>query len=241
MSAPGPAFRHRSADMNTLVAVGTGAAFLYSVRRHRGARLLPRARRGAGRLLRGGGHHHRPDPHRQRLRGAGQEPHLGRAARAGRPAAEDGAGAAAADAGDATCRSSRCGAATRWSSARASGCRWTARCSRAPARSTSRCSPASRCRSRSRPGDRVIGGTINRTGAFRYRATTLGSDSVLAQIVRLMRDAQGSRAPIQRLADRISGDLRAGGDRRSPSPPSWSGTAGGRRRPCAPSRRRSRC
>ena len=53
-------------------------------------------------------------------------------------------------------------------------------------------------------GDRVIGGTINRTGAFRYRATTLGADSVLAQIVRLMRDAQGSRAPIQRLADRIS-------------------------------------
>ena len=54
-------------------------------------------------------------------------------------------------------------------------------------------------------GDRVIGGTINRTGAFRYRATTLGGDSVLAQIVKLMRDAQGSRAPIQRLADRISG------------------------------------
>jgi Cu+-exporting ATPase len=54
-------------------------------------------------------------------------------------------------------------------------------------------------------GDRVIGGTINRTGAFRYRATTLGADSVLAQIVKLMRDAQGSRAPIQRLADRVSG------------------------------------
>jgi Cu+-exporting ATPase len=54
-------------------------------------------------------------------------------------------------------------------------------------------------------GDRVIGGTINRTGAFRYTATTLGAQSVLAQIVKLMRDAQGSRAPIQRLADRISG------------------------------------
>ena len=54
------------------------------------------------------------------------------------------------------------------------------------------------------PGDRVIGGTINRTGAFTYRATTLGANSVLAQIVRLMRDAQGSRAPIQRLADRVS-------------------------------------
>ena len=56
-----------------------------------------------------------------------------------------------------------------------------------------------------KPGDAVIGGTINRTGAFRYRATTLGADSVLARIVRLMRDAQGSRAPIQKLADRISG------------------------------------
>jgi len=54
-------------------------------------------------------------------------------------------------------------------------------------------------------GDRVIGGTINRTGAFRFRATTLGADSVLAQIVKLMREAQGSRAPIQKLADRISG------------------------------------
>jgi Cu+-exporting ATPase len=55
------------------------------------------------------------------------------------------------------------------------------------------------------PGDRVIGGTINRTGALRYRATTLGADSTLAQIVKLMRDAQGSRAPIQGLADRVSG------------------------------------
>ncbi|HEX7019549.1 MAG TPA: heavy metal translocating P-type ATPase [Gemmatimonadaceae bacterium] len=54
-------------------------------------------------------------------------------------------------------------------------------------------------------GDTVIGGTMNGTGAFRYKATTIGADSVLAQIVRLMRDAQGSRAPIQRLADRIAG------------------------------------
>jgi Cu+-exporting ATPase len=54
------------------------------------------------------------------------------------------------------------------------------------------------------PGDRVIGGTVNRTGALRYRATTLGTASVLARIVRLMRDAQSTRAPIQALADRIS-------------------------------------
>ncbi|MCC7498172.1 MAG: cadmium-translocating P-type ATPase [Bryobacterales bacterium] len=54
------------------------------------------------------------------------------------------------------------------------------------------------------PGNPVIGGTINRTGSFRYRATALGDDSVLANIVRLMRAAQISRAPIQNLADRVS-------------------------------------
>lgn len=53
-------------------------------------------------------------------------------------------------------------------------------------------------------GDKVAGGTVNKTGAFRFQATTLGADSVLSQLVKLMRDAQGSRAPIQRLADRIS-------------------------------------
>ena len=55
-----------------------------------------------------------------------------------------------------------------------------------------------------RAGDRVIGATINRTGAVRVRATAVGPDSVLAQIVRLMRNAQASRAPIQELADRVS-------------------------------------
>ncbi|HVZ49223.1 MAG TPA: copper-translocating P-type ATPase, partial [Gemmatimonadaceae bacterium] len=54
------------------------------------------------------------------------------------------------------------------------------------------------------PGDRVIGGTMNGTGAVRVRATTLGDESVLAQIVRLMRDAQASRAPVQDFADRVS-------------------------------------
>ena len=53
-------------------------------------------------------------------------------------------------------------------------------------------------------GDRIVGGTVNTTGAFRYRATSVGSDSVLARLVKLMREAQGSRAPIQRLADRVS-------------------------------------
>jgi P-type Cu+ transporter len=56
-----------------------------------------------------------------------------------------------------------------------------------------------------KPGDTVIGGTFNETGAFRFRATRVGEDTVLQQIVRLVQRAQGSKAPIQRLADRISG------------------------------------
>jgi Cu+-exporting ATPase len=52
--------------------------------------------------------------------------------------------------------------------------------------------------------DRVMGGTINQKGSFQYRASSLGAGSTLSQIVRLLRDAQGSRAPIQRIADRVS-------------------------------------
>ncbi len=54
-------------------------------------------------------------------------------------------------------------------------------------------------------GAAVFGATINKTGAFRFRVTKVGRDTVLAQIVQLVSDAQGSRAPIQRLADRVSG------------------------------------
>ncbi len=52
--------------------------------------------------------------------------------------------------------------------------------------------------------DRVMGGTLNQYGSLQYRASSVGPNSTLAQIVRLLRDAQGSRAPIQRIADRIS-------------------------------------
>ncbi|MEX1207892.1 MAG: heavy metal translocating P-type ATPase [Acidimicrobiia bacterium] len=54
-------------------------------------------------------------------------------------------------------------------------------------------------------GATVIGATINRTGSFRFRATRVGRDTMLAQIIRMVRDAQGSKAPIQRTVDKVSG------------------------------------
>src|SRR5579875_4212184 len=54
-------------------------------------------------------------------------------------------------------------------------------------------------------GDRVIGATVNGAGSFVMRAERVGAETVLAQIVRMVASAQRSRAPIQRLADRVSG------------------------------------
>jgi Cu+-exporting ATPase len=55
-----------------------------------------------------------------------------------------------------------------------------------------------------RPGDEVIGATLNTSGSFLFRATRVGRDTALARIVAMVQSAQGSKAPIQRLADRIS-------------------------------------
>jgi len=52
-------------------------------------------------------------------------------------------------------------------------------------------------------GDEVVGGTVNTTGAFTFEATKVGADTVLAQIIRMVEDAQGSKLPIQALADKV--------------------------------------
>jgi Cu+-exporting ATPase len=54
------------------------------------------------------------------------------------------------------------------------------------------------------PGKLVFGATINKFGTFQFRATKVGKDTVLAQIIQLVEDAQGSKAPIQRLADQVA-------------------------------------
>ncbi len=54
------------------------------------------------------------------------------------------------------------------------------------------------------PGDEIVGAAMNKHGSFTFRATKVGRDTVLAQIIRLVEEAQGSKAPIQRLADRVS-------------------------------------
>ncbi len=56
-----------------------------------------------------------------------------------------------------------------------------------------------------RVGDKVIGATINQTGSFKFKATKVGKETLLAQIIKMVERAQGSKAPIQRLADVISG------------------------------------
>ena len=55
-----------------------------------------------------------------------------------------------------------------------------------------------------RPGDQVVGATLNKTGMFKFEATKVGKDTVLAQIIRLVEEAQGSKAPIQRVADYVA-------------------------------------
>jgi Cu+-exporting ATPase len=59
-------------------------------------------------------------------------------------------------------------------------------------------------------GDAVIGGTINKTGAFKFKATRIGKDTALAKIIKLVEDAQASKAPIQKLADWVAGHFILG-------------------------------
>ena len=97
----------------------------------------------------------------------------------------------------------------------------------------SACSPASPCPVEVGPGDAVVGATVNAGGRLVVRATRVGADTQLAQMARLVEEAQNGKAAVQRLADRVSGVFVPDRASRSPSPRSASGSAPG---PGAPPR-----
>jgi Cu+-exporting ATPase len=196
-------FRHRTADMNTLIAVGTGAAFLYSLV----ATLVPGVFTGAGlpadvyyeavcaiialillgRLLEA----------RAKGRTSAAIRRLAALAPALAHVERDGAvrdiPVAAVAVGDRMVvkpgeRVPTDGVITEGESALDESML------------TGEPMPVSK-----RPEDEVIGGTLNTTGSFTFRATRVGKDTALGQIVRLVEEAQASKAPIQTLADRVAG------------------------------------
>jgi Cu+-exporting ATPase len=201
------AFRHHAADMNTLVAVGTGAAFLYSVI----ATAAPGAfaRHGVAPdvyyeavvliialILTGNAFEARAKRQTaQALRAlAGLQPETARVVR-GAPGEESEADVPVAQVARGDLVLVRPGERIPVDGEVVSGASAVDE-----SMLTGESLPVEKT-----AGARVIGGSVNRTGAFRYRVTAVGEAGTLAQMVRLMRDAQGSRAPIQALADRISG------------------------------------
>jgi Cu+-exporting ATPase len=196
------AFRHRNADMNTLIAVGTGAAFLYSL----AATIAPAALQQQGAA---------PDVYYEAIILIIALVLLGNAleARAKRQTTRALRDLAALQPSTARVRRDTGEEEVPIADVRAGDVVLVRPGERFPVDGVVRRGTGAVDESmltgeslpvEKQPGDRVIGATVNTAGAFEVEATTVGTASVLAQIVRLMRDAQGSQAPIQRLADRVS-------------------------------------
>ena len=164
---------------------------------------LPSAATAARRaLLRGGRGHHRAGAAGPGARAPGPA-RTGGAIRALLGLAPDGASHRDPTAASRTCRWSTYGRATACASVPARKCPWTASCWRAER--GRRVDGDRRVRpGREAPGDRVIGGTVNGTGSLVMGAERVGAETLLAQIVRMVAEAQRTRAPIQRLADKVA-------------------------------------
>ena len=208
--------------MWTLIALGVGAAYLFSVVATLFPGIFPHAvprpwRHGAG-LFRGGGGDRRAGLPRPGAGTAGARAHRLGDPRAARPGAEDGAAHRRGRDRDTTCRWTRCRPATGCACGRARACRSTAvvtegRSSVDESMLTGEPVPVEKTE-----GDTVTGGTINRNGSLVMRAERVGADTVLSQIVEMVAKAQRIRAPIQGLADRVAAwfvpAVVAGRDRR---------------------------
>ncbi len=196
-------FRHRTADMNTLIGVGTGAAYLYSLVATFVPGLFRRAGLPAdvyyeavaaiialillGRLLEARAKGRTSEAIR---RLAGLRPKV---AHVRRDAKETDVAVEAVEVGDVVIvkpgeRIPVDGVVTEGASAVEE------------AMLTGEPMPVAK-----KPGDEVIGGTVNTTGSVTFRATRVGKDAALGQIIRMVEDAQAGKAPIQGLADRIAG------------------------------------
>src|SRR5438034_3444469 len=196
-------FKHRTADMNTLIGVGTGAAYLYSLVATFFPGLFTRAGLPAdvyyeavaaiialillGRLLEARAKGRTSEAIR---RLAGLRP---KAAHVRRDGKETDIAVEAVEVGDAVIvkpgeRVPVDGVVTEGASAVDESML------------TGEPLPVAK-----KPGDEVVGGTVNTTGSITFRATRVGKDAALGQIIRMVEDAQASKAPIQGLADRIAG------------------------------------
>ncbi|MCC6744176.1 MAG: copper-translocating P-type ATPase [Acidobacteria bacterium] len=209
------AFRHRAADMNTLIAVGTGAAFVYSV----AATLAPGFFAGSDTVMHGGqvGHGHSMPPVYfeaaaviiallllGRMLEAGARGRTGEAIR--RLAGLQAKTARIVRDGneiDVLIEDVRAGdlvAVRPGEKIAVDGLVESGSSSVDESMLTGESMPVDK-----KAGDEVFGATLNTTGAFRFRATKVGRDTALRQIMKMVADAQGAKAPIARLADVISG------------------------------------
>ena len=191
------ALRGGSANMDVLIALGTTAAFAYSV-----AVWLLRVARPA-RLLRGGGRRDHPRAARQAARASRACAHRSGDPRSLALAAGDGAvrarrrNARSAAGFGARRRRLRCPGRRQRRGGRARGL--SGESSVNEAMLTGESEPVAKG-----AGDAVLAGTVNETGPLRCEATAVGASTLLAAIVRQVAAAQGSKAPVQRLADRVS-------------------------------------
>ena len=197
------AAKHRTTNMTTLVALGTGVAWGYSTF----VTLWPAPRRtgrtAAARLLRDLADHRRARPGREvdgrpGPRSAPPPPSPPWSGWHRRPPASS------ATASRSTFPSRTSWSATSSASAPARRSPSTASSSPAPPRWTSRMLTGESLPVDKTAGDPVIGATLNTTGSVQIQVTAVGDDTALAQIIRLVEDAQGSKVPMQRLADKVS-------------------------------------